>query len=184
MRPITRSLLTVVAFLTALAPAGGQTRVVRAGDAPPSPRDPLAAVRGPLTADEERTIARWLDESDAMIVVGRYAEARRLLRSVRDLQVQAGAYPSVTLRRLANVEFGLGNEVAAAGVLEELASAACAAHDPVTELQALLDATVLYGQEGKRAKVRELQPRVRKMLASPAIPDAMRQSVARHLDHE
>lgn len=184
MRPITRSLLTTVALLAAFPAADAQARLVRAGDPGPDPRDPLAAVRGPLTVDEERAVARSLDESDAMVVVGRYADARRLLRSARDLQVRAGAYPAITLRRLANVEFGLGNEVAAAGVLEELANAACAAHDPVTELQALLDATVLYAQEGKRAKVRELQPRVRKMLASPSIPDAMRVTVARHLDHE
>ena len=184
MRAISRSLLAALALLAALGTADGQTRIVRADAAGPDPRDPLAAGRGPLTADEARTIARWLDESDAMVVVGRYADARRLLRTTRDLQVRAGANPTVTLRRLANVEFGLGNEVAAAGVLEELADAACEAHDPVTELQALLDATVLYGQEGKRTKVRDLQPRIRKMLASPAIPDAMRQSVTRHLDHE
>lgn len=53
--------------------------------------------------------------------------------------------------------------------------------DPKTELQALVDASVLYLQEGQRAKARELRPRVTRLLESPAIPEAERRNIARAL---
>jgi len=135
-----------------------------------------------LTAAEEGMLARRIEEADAFITQGRMTEARSILRGVIEDQGRGDAYPAKAMRRLANVEFALDRPVVAASVLVDLADIAAEVADPQTELQALVDAMVLYDQNGRRAQVRELRPRVRRLLDSPAISEETRRSLARTLD--
>lgn len=137
-----------------------------------------------LTPEEAARLDRRIEEASALTFDGRMIEARRILRSVVSEQERADAYPAVALRLLANVEFSLDRPIAAADILVRLADAAATAGDPNTELQALVDATVLYDQSGRRSVVRSLRPRIRGLLNSPAIPEATRQQLARRLAPE
>lgn len=136
---------------------------------------------GRLNVEEIRIVASWIDDADRYTMVGRLQDARRLLREVLVIQRRGGAYTAPTLRRLANVEFALDRPLVAARVLEDAAFAANSMSDPQTELEALVDAMILYGQEGRREKVSALRPRMQRLLESPAIPEALRQKWARHL---
>lgn len=137
-----------------------------------------------LTPEAEARIARRIDDAAGLMLQGGFADARGILRNVITEQDRAGAYPAVALRNLAAAEFALFRPVVAAGVLIQLADAAAAAGDPATELQALVDAAILFGQEGRSISTRALLPRIRKLLNSPAIPDAMRLELAGHLNPE
>lgn len=133
-----------------------------------------------LSAEDEERIAQRIVEASGFTLQGRMADARRILREVITEQERAGAYPATALRNLANVEFVLDRPVIAAGILVRLADAAVAASDPVTELQALVDATILFAQEGRTSSARALRPRIKTLLNSPAIPEATRREVAVH----
>lgn len=133
-----------------------------------------------LTPEVEMRIAGRIDEAWGLTLQGRMTDARRILRDVVTEQERAGAYPAIALRTLANVEYGLGRPVIAAGILVQLADAAVTASDPATELQALVDALILFGQEGRTASARALRPRIKKLLNSPAIPEATRRELAVH----
>ncbi len=137
-----------------------------------------------LTAEEAAMITADIERARTFTLEGRMSEARRLLRDVVEKQERADAYPGAPLRMLANVEFGLNRPIVAAGILMRLADVAAEAGDPATELEALLDAGVLYGQAGRVANARELRPRVRALLNSPAIPEARRQAVAARVTPE
>lgn len=136
---------------------------------------------GRLNVEEIRIVATWVDDADRYAVAGRLQDARRLLREVLVIQRRGGAYTASTLRRLANVEFALDRPLVAARVLEEAAFAANAVSDPQTELEALVDAMLVYSQEGLPEKASGLRPRVRRLLESPAISEELRQKLARHL---
>lgn len=137
-----------------------------------------------LTAEEAARITADIEQASAFAVAGRMTEARRLLRDVVETQERADAYPGVALRMLANVEYGLNRPIVAAGLLVRLADVAEQAGDPATEFEALLDASVLYQEAGRIGMVRELRPRVRNLMNSPAIPEARRQAVANRFPHE
>lgn len=160
----------------------------------PKPADPvLGAVKSaPVTTcclpklapEAAARIARRIDEASGLTLQGQMSEARRILREVITEQEQADAYPAVALRMLANVEFGLDRPIVAARILIDLADAAAEAGDPPTELQALVDASILFGQSGQTSMRRSLRPRISKLLNSPAIPEATRLELARHFAPE
>lgn len=137
-----------------------------------------------LTAEEAAMITADIERARTFAVEGRMSEARRLLRDVIDRQERADAYAGASLRMLANAEYGLNRPIVAAGILMRLADEAAAAGDPATELEALLDAGVLYAQAGRVAAAKELRPRVRTLLNSPAIPEARRQAIAARISPE
>jgi hypothetical protein len=134
-----------------------------------------------LTAEEIAMIEQRIIVADAKVVAGDFRGARTILRDVAEMQARGGGYPAATLRRLANVEFSLNHPLAAAAILERAADAARAVGDPQFEVQALVDAMVVYGQEGRRNKARDLRPRIEGLLNSPAISEELRQKLARHL---
>lgn len=131
-----------------------------------------------LTEAEAARVAARVAAADALSLEGRLAEAKRLLQLALIEQKRGGAYPAVTLRMLANVEFALDRPVAAAAVLRQLAFEAARVADPETELRALVDALVIYGQVGRRASQRELIGRIQFLLASPGISDSTRKAYA------
>jgi tetratricopeptide (TPR) repeat protein len=177
----THGLTLIVAALVA-APS------IRAIDAQDSRSSAIAPSRGGtgagslrLTGEEAALVAARTAQADEWTTVGRYRDARRALREILELQERGGVYTAPTLRRLANVEFSLERPLAAASILERAADAASAAGDPITEIQALVDAMIVYGQEGRRNRARELRPRIEALLNSPAIPEGLRLQLARHL---
>lgn len=157
---------------------------------PREPRDPDKLNPGPistgravvgrccnstLTESEVARIAARVAAADAMMLEGRLAEAKRALQSALDEQRRGGAYTAGTLRMLANVEFALERPVAAAAVLRQLAVEAARFADPETELSALVDAAVLYGQIGRRPQ-REHLERIQFLLTSPGISDSTKKA--------
>lgn len=192
MRPIERFVVLTATLAVAVASPSpllhaqsGATTPVAAND---RPRGAVVVEKAPtccnskLTAAEEGMLARRIEEADAFVTQGRMTEARSILRGVIEDQERGDAYPAKAMRRLANVEFALDRPIVAAGVLVELANVAAEVADPQTELQALVDAMILYGQNGRKAQVRELRPRIRRLLDSPAISEETRRGLARTLD--
>lgn len=181
MRTPTRSILAALIIAPAFAPLAAQTTrsvaVGRAAEARTSGGG--GSVR--LTAEEIAMIQTRIGTADAKVVAGDFRGARRILRDVVALQERGGGYSAPTLRRLANIEFSLNHPLAAAAILERAADVASAAGDPQFEVQALVDAMVVYGQEGRRNTARDLRPRIQRLLISPAISEEIRQKLARHL---
>lgn len=178
--------LVVVAVLataqTAAAQRPGEARERDKLNSGPVPTG--RAVVGPccnstLTDAEAARIASRVAAADAMMLEGRLAEAKRAYQVAIDEQRRGGVYTAVTLRKLANVEYALDRPVAAAATLRQLAVEASRVADPETELRALVDAAVLYGQIGIRTPQRELLERIRFLLTSPGISDSTRQAYAR-----
>ena len=177
----TAMLATVASSLTAqeirqlVADAGRGT--VKVSDATP-------CCLSTLTAEEEARLLVRIGEADFLAQTGRMADAERTLKDVVRIQRRAGAYPARALRQLANVQFGQDRAVDAANTLVELADAAKAASDPVVEFTALVDATVVYGQIAFRGRQRQIVPRIRQLLNSPAIPVEMRREIAQFLPEQ
>jgi tetratricopeptide (TPR) repeat protein len=186
MRSITRLLVAVLAVAPATAGLHAQVRQVAATGAPVPAATPAAATptanaaccRTKLSPAAIEAIERRMREGVALAESGQYAAAHRLLKRVLREQRTAGIYPAQALRQLANVEFALDRPVDAAGRLVELAHAAKAAGDPQAELDALVDASILYGQLGMRDARRALVPEIQRLLDSPVIPLEKRQELA------
>lgn len=175
----TATLLTVGASAGSAQPTQVAANIPRSGLGTVRSEPVSVCCLSKLTPEEAARIARDIEDAGALTLQGRMTEARRILREVIERQERADAYPAVALQMLANVEFSLDRPIVAAGTLVRLADAAATAGDPATELHALLDAAVLYEQSGRSALARSLRPRVRRLLNSPAIPQATREEVAR-----
>lgn len=178
MRTVIRLAITAVILTAALAPLTAQSPNVFGAGVGTRP----AAAMGRLSIDEVVIVTAWTEDADRYTVDGRLHDARRLLREVIAIERRGGAYTAPALRRLANVEFALNRPLVAASVLEEVAFAANAAGDPQTEIEALVDAMVLYAQEGHRSRAARLRPRAEQLLQSPVIPSELRERLARHLN--
>jgi hypothetical protein len=135
-----------------------------------------------MTMSEVARLDNMVAAADEMFAAGRLPGARRMLKNVAAEQSGGGLYPAATLRRLANVEYALNRESAAAATLEELAATAHKFNDPGTELTALVDASLLYLDLGRRDKQRELVTAIRPLLQSPSIPVETRTYIARLLN--
>jgi len=185
MRHTVRSTILALALIPAVSAGAQGSRTIAISEPAPATSPVIPAgtsFRSRLSMAEEAKLTRRVEQADLLTIEGRFAEARTILRAVADEQKAGDSYPAAALRRLANVEFGLGRPMVAAKVLEELAKAASEVGDPTVELQALVDASILYGQEGRTGKQRELRPRLVRLLDSPAIPEETRRSLAAHLD--
>ena len=129
------------------------------------------------SADEERLNAT-IRRADSLALEGKLAEASRLYWSVVSEQRAAEEYPITALHRLASMYFSAGDDNAAADVLAELAESATQFGDPVTRLQSLFDAALLYRDAARTDRVLECVRQIRPLLKSVAIPEAARAAIS------
>lgn len=179
MRTISTVLVATLMLLPAIEVADAQElRATSPGVTAASRADRCCGTR--ITAAETEVLAGRLREGVSLAEAGRLADARRLLKRVVRQQKAAGLYPADALRRLANVEYALDRPMAAAQRLEELAWIANNVGDPQTELDALVDASILYAQHGLRERQRALVPSIQRLLESPMIPVEKRREIAKY----
>ncbi len=157
----------LAALVTASAAAQTPTRLLETRDA--------VAPTGP--ADSIHVVA-VLRSADALAASGRLREAIRSLRSVASEQREAGDYAGESLRRLANLQYGVGDEFQAANTLDELADAAQTFGDPSTRLRALFDAALVYQGLKLYDRVPEHVRQAKLLLKSPAIDESLRSDIA------
>jgi tetratricopeptide (TPR) repeat protein len=157
----------LAALVTASAAAQTPARLVamRHAVAPTAPVDSLH-------------VAAVLRSADALAADGHLREAIRSLRSVASEQTKAGDYAGESLRRLANLQYGVGDEFQAANTLDELADAAQTFGDPSTRLRALFDAALVYQELKLYDRVPEHVRQAKLLLKSPAIDESMRSDIA------
>jgi tetratricopeptide (TPR) repeat protein len=157
----------LAALVTASAAAQAPTRLRAMPDAvaPSAPVDSLH-------------VAAVLRSADALAASGRLREAIRSLRSVASEQAEAGDYAGESLRRLANLQYGIGDEFQAANTLDELADAAQTFGDPPTRLRALFDAALVYQGLKLYDRVPEHVRQAKLLLKSPAIDESLRSEIA------
>ena len=140
----------------------------------------LGSVPKSTLADRER-LAATTRRADALALDGKLVEAGRLYWSVVSEQRAVEDYPVATLRRLVVMYFSAGNEYAAASVLTELADAATQFGDPLTRLQSLFEASLLYREVGRDDRVLDCLRQIRPLLQSAAIPVAARVEISNRI---
>lgn len=177
MRSIVRLALPAMVLALSVTPAPAQTPLAdRSGTA--RGLGAGACCLSKLSAAEEALIAQRLEEAGSLLAEGRWTEARTILRNVIGEQRRGDANTGVALRRLAIVEFSLDRPLVAAGVLVELADEARRVGDPITEMQALLDADAVYRQEGETERASVLYSRARRLPDSRTLSDDTRSVLA------
>lgn len=180
MRPIVRFALVTLAVISSVTPAIVRGQSLRR-QRPPASDGATICCLSKLSAAEEARIAERIELARVLATVGSLAESRTILHDVIADEKRGEMYAGVALRMLANVEFSLDRPTEAAEVLIDLADEAARVSDPNTEIQALVDAIIVFSQEGRRSQARALVPRVRRLLDSPAIPAETRRELARML---
>lgn len=179
MRTISMVLVATLMLVPSPETTGAQAlRATSPGTATTATADPCCRMK--VTAAEAEALASRLREAVTLAESGRLADAQRLLKRVVREQKAVGIYPADALRRLANVEYALDRPMAAAQRLEELAWLASNVGDPQTELDALVDASILYSQHGLRERQRALAPSIQRLLESPMIPIEKRREIAKY----
>jgi hypothetical protein len=157
--------LAALVTTSAAAQTPTRLRAMRDAVAPAAPVDSLH-------------IAAALRSADALAASGHLREAIRSLRSVASEQAAAGDYAGESLRRLADLQYGVGDEFQAANTLDELADAAQTFGDPPTRLRALFDAALVYQGLKLYDRVPERVRQAKLLLKSPAIDQSLRSDIA------
>ena len=164
-------------MLTMLALALSVAQVTTPATVPPTPTPavPSAAAarldRGgdPMPAADAR-IAR----ADSMALAGRVDAAAHLLNQVIDEQTAAGRYAKDAMWHLAMAYDFADNDARLARTLDALARAAATYGDPQMELTATFEATRLHAQLRDGEATADRVDRIRCLLQSPVIPDAVK----------
>ena len=178
--------------LGALAIVVGRAAVAQRPEMPTTTTRPLASETVPLnaflpgasltSADEERLSATIRRADSLALTEAREFLWRVLYWSVVSEQRAAEEYPVTALHRLAFMYFSAGDDYAAANVLTELAESASEFGDPVTRLQSLFDAALLYRDAARTDRVLECVRQIRPLLKSVAIPEGARAAISRRIE--
>jgi hypothetical protein len=163
-RVLIAAALAAVVTTSAAAQTPARLRAMSDAAAPSAPVDSIHVVA-------------MLRSADALAASGRLREAIRSLRSVASEQTAAGDYAGESLRRLANLQYGIGDEFQAANTLDELADAAQTFGDPSTRLRALFDAALVYQGLKLYDRVPERVRQAKLLLKSPAIDESLRSDI-------
>ena len=122
-----------------------------------------------------------LARADELSLEGRSSTARREYRAIAAMQRAHQVLPEQALWKLANEHFADKDWKQAAVVLHQLADDAERFGNPQVQAQALLEATILYGQARMPQEAQACATRVDLLLASPHLSDEFRQEVARRI---
>ena len=161
MTRITR--ITGVLAIAALLAAG---RSAELGAAPPAP-DPSPEVKAQI------------ERGDLLFEEGRRIAARRAYQKAAEIAREEGALPEPAVRRLANAHYFDGQFRRAAKALDRLADEAALHGDLPVQAWALADAAWLYGRAGDETSVKIRLEAVERLLASPYMPEAVRDRIAK-----
>jgi hypothetical protein len=131
-----------------------------------------------VAAPDSARASRIIAAADTLAATGHARDAMRSLHSLASDQRAAGEYPAEALRRLANLQFGAGQELDAANTLDRLADAAQEFGDPTTRLHALFDAALVYQGLKMYDRVPERAREILPLLKSPAIDAKLRTDIA------
>jgi hypothetical protein len=145
---------------------------------------PSRTVRSAAARDDGADAIRWkqaLVEADSLEAAGRSGPARKRYRTLIDEQLAAGQYPPEAYWQLTNSYFFHDEEVRAAEVLEELASAASRFGDPAMELRATFESAIMFQRHKDNARVVPKVERVRALLKSPVIDAELKESIERRM---
>jgi len=119
-----------------------------------------------------------LDEAQRLVETGQFRAAERAFRAIAERMKAEGKSPTVALRGAATTAYLRGDDKAAAQALDDLAASAAEFGDPETQVNALLDAALLYqGQHDQRAVTQRVAC-IRRLLESPVLSEATRQGIA------
>jgi hypothetical protein len=118
-----------------------------------------------------------LDDAHRLVEQGQFAAAERTFRAVAVELRAVGKSPVAALRGLANVAYFRGNNRGAALALDELAAAASEYGDPEAQVNAVLDAALLYQELRDRPAVAARVVSLRRLLQSPALSASTRESI-------
>ncbi len=122
-------------------------------------------------APDSLRVQTMLVRADEASYSGRVNEARRLYRTLIDLQTAGDEFAGPALWRLATTNLYADDTRGAASVLDELARGAARFGDPTWELRATFEAAVLYSSLKRNDLVSERIERVRSLLKSPVIDE-------------
>ena len=131
-----------------------------------------------IAAPDSARAVRIIAAADTLAATGHVRDAMRSLHSLASDQRAAGEYPADALRRLANLQFGAGQELDAANTLDRLADAAQEFGDPTTRLHALFDAALVYQGLKMFDRVPERAREIVPLLKSPAIDAKVRTDIS------
>jgi hypothetical protein len=131
-----------------------------------------------VAAPDSARASHIIAAADTLAATGHARDAMRSLRSLASDQRAAGEYPAEALRRLANLQFGAGQELDAANTLDRLADAAQEFGDPTTRLRALFNAALVYQRLKMFDRVPERAREIMPLLKSPAIDSKLRSDIS------
>jgi hypothetical protein len=120
--------------------------------------------------------------AEQLVVEGRFRDAARLYREAATRRTDAGEYAREDLLGLAAAQFAVNDVRGTARTLDELAERAATFGDPETRLKSLFQAALLHQELRAKAEVAEHIARIKPLLKSPVIAEAVRQEIASRLD--
>jgi predicted negative regulator of RcsB-dependent stress response len=151
--------------------------------AAPALRTMPDATPGTIVADSSH-VSAVLSSADALAASGRVSEAIRSLKTLAAEQHKTGEYAGITLRRLADLQYGVGDAFQAANTLDQLADEAGAFGDPTVRLRALFEAALVYQELKLYDRVPERTRQITTLLKSPMIDERIRSDIAARIHHE
>ena len=158
-------------LLTVAGLAGGMAPGTIAAQAAASAR--LASMESaPLAtpAYDERDLRRRMDSAERAMERGSELTARKMYEAIAKELVEAGMLPTEPMWKLATLRYKDGDALAAAAILDELATAASTHGDVVVEVRALFEAARIYQLEGKVTESVFRMDRAFRVLSGSALP--------------
>ena len=129
-------------------------------------------------ADTASRVAMMQRRAEHLLSLGDVGGARAVYRAEVANLDSAGVFPGDALWSLASLEFARGRELRAAEILDEAAVAATRYGRPDWQARALLEAGLLYQAHGRTDLSAAHYYALKPLLASPAIDDSLRASLA------
>lgn len=156
--------ITRIAGVLAIAAVLAAGRSAELGAAPPGP-DPSPDVKAQI------------ERGDLLFEEGKRIAARKAYQKAIEIAREEGELPEEAVRRLANAYYFDGQFRRAAKALDRLAEEAALHGDLPVQAWALADAAWLYGRAGDEASVKTRLEAVERLLASPYMPEAVRDRI-------
>lgn len=127
--------------------------------------------------DPHPEVQAQMERGDDLFAQRKFSAARRAYDKAAEIARAEGLLPDKPLRRLANVYYFEGRFKSAAKVLDELAEEAAAYGELPTQVLAVVDAAWLHGKLGSKREVDRRLARVERLLASPYMPEEVRDRI-------
>lgn len=127
--------------------------------------------------DPSPAVQAAIARGDALFEQGKAVAARKAYRRAAEISRNEGDLAEKPMRRLANAYYFEKDYRRAARILDALAREAASFGDLRVQAEAIVDAAWLYGKTGDRQKVSQRLASVERLLESPYLPDAVKQTI-------